>query len=541
MSGTRVVALTEHSAAGAPAGAVFQEFSPPVMGSTGGVVFKARLASGPGGVTSANDDGIWAADAAGVVSPVAMEGGEAPGTGGGAFAALGGFAVSRVGGVALRATLRTGTGGVDASNDVGVWGPGAGGGLELVAREGWQAPGTAAGTLFGGFGSSVVFGPAVSASGGVAFFGVLQLGTGDADATNRTGLWAPGEQGDLDLLLRQGDVPPGAAPGSLFIGADLPLRIDDQGGVAFHTLYHDGEFGTLVDGIWGPDGVGSLQRVARRADQAPGAASVPTVFDKLSIPALSGDGRVAFRADLIRVGDVTDGNDSGIWAHDVAGDLQLVAREGDPAPGLGGGVRFSGVSIPRISRAGVAFEAALDDGVDDAIGSLWGADGVGGIRLLAAEGDAAPGFAGVSFLGLGDFALNDRGDVAFEAILGGDGIDSSNDEAIVIATIDGRLRVLVREGESVEVSPGVFLPIVAVGALDVLSLDSPDALNDRREIAFGAGLAGGMRGVFAASLPEPAGLALAGVAASVLAGRRRGGDRLGRQGTRAGSARRSDG
>src|SRR5262245_61730844 len=69
----RCLTLTGRQAPGAPAGALFGSFEQPVISSTAGVVFRATLATGAGGVTTSNDVGIWRYPATGAPILVVRE------------------------------------------------------------------------------------------------------------------------------------------------------------------------------------------------------------------------------------------------------------------------------------------------------------------------------------------------------------------------------------------------------------------------------------------------------------------------------------
>src|SRR5262249_33497484 len=111
----------------------------------------------------------------------------------------------------------------------------------------------------------------------------------------------------------------------------------------------------------------SLSLLARTGTQAPGV-NAGIVFSEFTaaislaagtVPVLNGVGQVAFLAKLAGPG-VTTTNDFGIWLA-TSGSAQLVAREGDPAPGTPDGVRFSSLSTqPALNDKGqLAFQALL--------------------------------------------------------------------------------------------------------------------------------------------------------------------------------------
>jgi hypothetical protein len=72
-----------------------------------------------------------------------------------------------------------------------------------------------------------------------------------------------------------------------------------------------------------------MQLIAREGDAAPGTPS-SVVFGQFDANSyvLNGNGQIAFLGRLTGT-DVTTANDVGIWATDLTGALKLIAREGD--------------------------------------------------------------------------------------------------------------------------------------------------------------------------------------------------------------------
>lgn len=100
------------------------------------------------------------------------------------------------------------------------------------------------------------------------------------------------------------------------------------------------------------------------------------------------------------------------------------------------------------------------------------------MRAVAMTGDAAPGAPGAHFVGFGYPVINASGDVSFLATLGGPGVDQSNDSGIWMQR-NGNVSLIAREGDAAPNLNGMeFGPFS----------EKPCALNDRGELAFGAGL-----------------------------------------------------
>lgn len=126
-----------------PAGDIFTAFGIPACNVSNQVAFKATLLSGPGGMFSSNNICIYAG-APGAEALQARTGDFAPdATGTPTAAYFLGFSdpvINSLGEVAFRGTLKV-TGSVTLANDTGIWST-YGGTLHLVAREGDMDPAT---------------------------------------------------------------------------------------------------------------------------------------------------------------------------------------------------------------------------------------------------------------------------------------------------------------------------------------------------------------------------------------------------------------
>jgi VCBS repeat-containing protein len=332
--------------------------------------------------------------------------------------------------------------------------------LGLVTSDDVIAPGTTA--SFSSFGSSVI-----NTSGDFAFNANLF-----AIQSQNQGIWKY-VMGSWSLVAREGDQAPGTEPGVVFgnrlgFGNSIatPL-INAQGNVAFSSYLSvpDDLLGNNYRGIWA-DTDGTLQLVARSGDHAPGTADQVRFYMPIGTSVglgLNDVGDMVFRSQLIGQDPSWLSPIAGIWKTS-GGTVELVAKEGDPAPGLTSGVtfgyQFSGsFGNPVINNSGdIAFRSYLyGTGVnftnDD---SVWYQND-GMLHLLAREGDVAPGIgAGVELGGLSDPTLNGNGDMLFRSSVRGFGVDDLNDYALWMVN-GGILTLLVREGDPAPgTGPGNF-------------------------------------------------------------------------------------
>jgi hypothetical protein len=381
--------------------------------------------------------------------------------------------------------------GVTASNDFGHWLQ-VGSSLELLARESDAAPGVAGAVL-----ESFLSQPAVNAAGQVAF-ACSVAGPGVVFSTSRTLYY--GTPGSLSLLARGGTIAPGTAAN--FFGFSVPM-LNSAGQAAFiGTLTGSGVTAQNDEGLWSGT-PGNISLIIRGGDPAPGAA--PALLDGFGFPWLTSDGLIGFWASLAGPG-VTSANNQGIWAGPVSAPT-LVARTGSAAPGTSAGVIFATLDLPLMSTlATVAFQATLTGvGVTAANDSSVWSTASGSLALVAREGDPAPGTSAV-FAGFFRPQISASGVVLFNAFLAGPGVDDTNTLGLWALGADGSIHFIARTGVPFDVNDDPLVTDLRTpnmiethfGASNFGGWNS--SINDAGQIAFRMGFDDGTYGVFIAEL-----------------------------------------
>jgi hypothetical protein len=162
------------------------------------------------------------------------------------------------------------------------------------------------------------------------------------------------------------------------IGADF---------VAFRGASRIGADGR-ASGIWRTDDGETFDLVAGKGLETPGVEGA--VFSSLGDPVLNENDEIAFLGKMrVGPGGVTRADAAGLWAETSEG-LSLIARQGDPAPGLEGAAtfaRFKQIVFP--DDAGPAFLAIVKGaGIDSRNNlGLWSADADGVVSLIVRKGD----------------------------------------------------------------------------------------------------------------------------------------------------------
>jgi hypothetical protein len=523
----RTVALTGQSAPGLPSGTLFEQvytrgpdyYSQPQIDNQGRVAFTAMFPS----LYLDHLYGYWS-EGSGSLEMIAGSG--TPPTGAPATTndfIMFAYPVLDHTGKSYFWSMSQGPG-LNPSNNIGVW-AGKTGSLSVVLKGTSPAPGLPPGVLFKD-GTSAPF-TAVNENGAIAFFGYLQ-GAG-VNATNSEALWA-GAPNSLELLARSGDPAPGISPGYVFSAFEADIRINSTGETVFIASMHDPANNPTVwkQGIW-VDRLGSTSPVAVTGEQAPGTV-VGTTLNGFDFNAVINDaGRVAFAGQLSGPGTTTATNQA-IW-HETSSGLELLARTGSSAPGTTPGIVFSGVMYQGLAfdvSGNPIFRAELSgSGVNMMNNSgVWRVVN-GSLSLMLREGDQAPELApGMSFSHAPFPTLNENGQMAFIAGLRGGSVNFSNDQGIWASDLDGQLRLIVREGELLEVTPGDFRTIAELSMHSSLGYtEAYRAFNNKGQLTFGAIFTDGTSGVFVSNLvaiPEPTSLSIATVVLICFAARRRG-------------------
>ncbi len=215
---------------------------------------------------------------------------------------------------------------------------------------------------------------------------------------------------------------------------------------------------------------GDIRKVIQQGDQAPGLDPGITIGVHLwgLGNSLSDNGTLLVVAYVAGPG-VNETNDHAMWVGPRDG-LQLVWREGMPAPGTESGVTFDWADLVVFNDAGeVAFRGGLEGpGIDDSndVGRWLG--GPGGLQLVTRAGDPAPGFPpGVMLAGAGGglTSINTSGDANELTLLEGPGISADDDLVLYVGAPDS-LSVVMREGGAApEAGPDVELASIGTAHL----------------------------------------------------------------------------
>ncbi len=285
--------------------------------------------------------------------------------------------------------------------------------------------------------------------------------------------------GGASVVVAEFDAAPDGMGGTngMFSGFVTPV-LNNSGQVASIAGLTGTLGGTSDDeGIFLGSG-GAVTQVTREGQAVPDGNGV---FSSFSTPALNDSGQVAFRADLTGTSGGTSDNE-GIFLRS-GGSVTRIVREGQAAPD-GNGV-FSSLTSPSLNGSGQAvfraFLTGTSGGASDDEGIFQGSGSA--VTQVARAGQAAPDGNGV-FSDFGSPALNDLGQVVFEAGLTGTAGGSSDNRVLLLSNgmQEGSFIQVAREGQAAPDGNGVFSTFLVT------------ALNGSGQAVFTAFLAGTVGG-----------------------------------------------
>lgn len=270
------------------------------------------------------------------------------------------------------------------------------------------------------------------------------------------------------------------APGTSesFLSLATPT-INDAGHVAFAGAVPSGV------GLWSEASQQQLILVALEGQTAPG----PSSFGFRDLNVIVSDGPYSAFMGEINWRPTGFQYERGIWRESVDG-VELLVRENLPIedPSTNELISLDNIvgMVPVLNRHGqIAFSSFLNPGLFENLAVL--SSGSGTLQIVARDGDPAPGLdPGVVIDRPGTVVLNDVGRVAFLSSLSGTGIDSSNSTAIWAETSDS-VRLVARAGDN---APGTTSVFRAFGSGGCCGRYGP-VLNNAGEIAFWSYINGG--------------------------------------------------
>ncbi|MEZ6193463.1 MAG: hypothetical protein R3C45_19505 [Phycisphaerales bacterium] len=220
----------------------------------------------------------------------------------------------------------------------------------------------------------------------------------------------------------------------------------------------------------------SIEARVLSGDPAPDTTA-GVVYNRFSDLVINELGHIAFNG-FIAGPNVNGNNNNGIWS-ESSGNLSLIARRGQIAPGTGGSAVFFALSKPLINSSGqTIFLGTLNgEGVNlNNYTGIWLGDS-SNVNLVARGGDAIPAIGPGVALDFNRFfesaVFNNAGEVIFASAFSGIDLDGLSKTGIWSGGF-GELSIVVKSGDqSPDEDPGI-----------VYARTTSAALNDAGHTAF---------------------------------------------------------
>jgi hypothetical protein len=504
------VGFSGQQAADLPGGARYASFgaSSPVINNAGQIQFNATVMGT--GVTSGNYDLLWA----GVPSELkalARYDSAPPGTNSAQH--FNGFSFRGLNAQGQSAFLGDFYGtGTDFNNDRGLF-TGVPGNVAQVARTGSPAPGAPVGQVFSSLGDAPLF----NASGLVGFADGYK--TPGAGSPTGSGVWT-GTAGNVQLVTRSTLAAPGtpyAFDGAMLsalndsgsVGMSATLGALSGGSAPPRPM----------SGVWTGSSGSNLQALAVTGGAAPPTGTAQLYYSTFSPPKLNNAGQVLFAASLQDGSNKSAGEALFSGEPGALQLVAMHGQQAPGAPAgqtFGSFIAGGGRAPILINHSGVtAFIASLSGSTPDHStpnGLFVGTPG--NLQLIARTGDEAPGTGGLrygfDYTGSNPMSLNAQGEIAFISPLVGE--DGQGGTGLFVADPSGAVQLVMRTNTSINV-PGSGTHTLSLFSMALGSGNEDGGqsfFNDNGQLVFAGFFQDSSSALFVASVPEPGSAAMIG-------------------------------
>lgn len=359
--------------------------------------------------------------------------------------------------------------------------------LTIVGREGDAAPGTASGVTFWVFGSLMVGG-----TGRIT--GTAMLHGAPNETNGGIWTWAPGDAA-MAKIHQLGDPAPGTPAGVTFGRGPMYTMNDSGQYLITNVLVGTGVTTNNDSGLWRGQVGSSVNLVVREGQTAPGLADAQ--YGELYTVTNNNQGQFAVATYLHSSNSLIEGARA-VYTGDNSGNLNLLIGPGQSAPGTA--YHFGGAVGPLAINANGVVAVGTALGTD---WGIWTGSSPADLALVAYSEDQAPGTAaGVRYGSVGSIGLsiNQRGQIAFPAVLDGVGVTADNDNALFLYDPEFGTQLVVRQGEAFQVAAG---DVRIVSDFSGRMSSDPPGLGDDGRLFYTVSFTDGTSGEFVTSVPEP--------------------------------------
>lgn len=425
------VALSGNQVTGLP-GVLFEAFESASFNTTGQAAFKATFKQGSGGVTTANNSGVFKF-AINQSTLIARQGAVAPSVGSATFGSFASMMIDDSGNIVVRGSLN------GATANQGLWRYSSGGN-SLIARTGSQGVPSVSSASFSNLPST---GWRLSGTGRLSFDGQLATAVNIVTFSNDRGLWSY-QATTGSLISRESTHTAPSLTGETFMAYGSHTTNDHNQLAMIGTLNTSENVSTdNRNGIWRFTNGGGELLARTGMSNAPGLDGQS--FIQFNEPAINNSGQVAFTAIH------SSAAQSGMWLYsDSFGELVARAMNGG-VPGVPG-AHFADFQSPVLSDTGdLFFVGKLHPDVANSIQGegIWQMNNTSNDRLVYRTGQSVPGMPHASFLDFTALAANEVGSMAFTATYENPGEAAGlNRNGLWIVNSQGHAILVAKDGDT---------------------------------------------------------------------------------------------
>jgi hypothetical protein len=373
-----------------------------------------------------------------------------------------------------------------------------GGQLTPIAAYGQAAPGAPASVMFQLPGQALSMNPA-----GQMTFGAYLTGTGAPNPSQGYALYYHPGASDPSALPQLIAIPNGPAPDTSDTFSYLRGMPINPSGIVVFQGHLTSAAADADTGLW-MGKPGNVHLVVREGTASP---ITGVNFGDVGFATINGAGQIAFTSHLSGVG--VDASNNVALLVGKPDQLEVVARRGAQAPQTAPGVSYdlADINRPLLSAGGrVLFTSALTGpGVTTANDKAIFAGAAGNVHLIAREGDPVPGLANATFTDLFPNGINAQGQVSFAAFFVVAG-STSIKKGLWATLPDDTLVRVTATGDALDLGNGVIKTILGPNTADDADNESGAniAFSDAGQIAFEVSFTDTTEAVVVATVPEPA-------------------------------------
>ena len=322
--------------------------------------------------------------------------------------------------------------------------------MDRILQEGDPAPGTEAGVTFSRFTRVIT-----NNSNDIAILANVQGPS--VDTENDVGIWLY-KGGVISLIAREGMQVSGQPTGIKYGGINAGISFNNTSSILFRsTLEGTGQTNAPLAEFFYSNG--STVLILQPGDSAPGLSPSETIGTGFVCRLPSMGENVVCRAGLVEAGASTFVNQFrwATWRFNGSG-LELILRDGDPAPGVSGYSmtgRFDFTSITTNDTGELALIARIQDGISG--GSIMYRGVPGALIPAVRQGDTLPGLSTDEFVAsVGNALISDNGDILFSVVITNTGASVPDEERFGIWVLEsnGVFREIIRSGGDAPVLNG---------------------------------------------------------------------------------------